>query len=244
MPRVITITVDGTSARHSSPKSWLCSIRQLRRSPSSFSNLLQSAGERSTLLLKPARFAVPLTYELEGACNVKVDMWHSVQTPAGSVWQGCTEILHRAWLTCKQILRRFRGAGTTQRRCSGPVKELHKKLLRACVTGTVYRQCAVSELQGQYTDNAQGLGDRDGIRQCAGSGWQGLYKTMCRVRVTGIAQRWFSGPAWQGLTQTVRRVWVTGTVCIQYAGLVWQGQHMAQGQGNTQCWSKRQNSVK
>jgi hypothetical protein len=55
-------------------------------------------------------------------------------------------------VTCKQILRRFRGAGTVQRWCSGPVKELFKEcakvlgdwdctpsVRRAWVTGTAHR---------------------------------------------------------------------------------------------------------
>jgi type II secretory pathway component PulJ len=61
----------------------------------------------------------------------------------------------RAWVTCKQIVRRLRGAGTAQRRCSGLVKEMHiecaqslrhrdctQKVRWAWVTGTLDRHCA------------------------------------------------------------------------------------------------------
>ena len=159
------------------------------------------------------RFAVPLTYELEGAWNAKVDTWHNVEIPAASVWQGCTELLRRFWMTCKQVVRRFRGAGTARRRCSGPVKELDIE----CVQGLRDRDCTQRVRRVWMTgtvNSAQGLGDRD-CTQCAGSGWQGLY--------------------------TVRRVWVTGTVhsaqglgdrdCSQCAGPAWQGLYTDSAQG-------------
>jgi hypothetical protein len=174
MPGVVMTIVDRTSGSHNSSKSWLSSIRQLSCTLSSCYNLLQSAGERSTLLQK---LAVPLTCGLEGAWNAKVDTWHSVETPAGSVWQGCTKLLRRAWMTCKQTVRKLHGEGTAQSRCSGPVKELHKEraqglrdrdciqtVRRVWVTGILYRQCAGSEWQGLYTDSAQGLSDRDCIQ--------------------------------------------------------------------------------
>jgi len=65
-----------------------------------------------------------------------------------------------------------------------------------------------------------------------------------RFWVTGTVRRKSQGLGDSDSKQTVRRVWVTGTVHRQCAGPVWQGQHMAQGQGDTQYWSKRQNSVK